>query len=112
MKVIKLQSNDSDSGFTAAESRAKEIAKDELGDNLALVFYNDELKLVSNHGVRCKSTENEYCGAGAYAKSLNADLEVIVGDRFKFYFRHVEDYMTTDRRPASLQYDLEKTGYL
>ncbi|MBT4086890.1 MAG: AF1514 family protein [Deltaproteobacteria bacterium] len=111
MKVIKLESNDQSDVFKSAKLQAKELAQKELGDNMSLVFYNDNLKLVSNHGIKCKVTEKENCGAGAYAKSFDADLEVVVGDHFKFYFRHVEDYLTTDRRDASVQYDLNQTGF-
>jgi hypothetical protein len=112
MKVVKLQEIDQSDDFKSAELQAREVAKNEIGDNMSLVFYNDKLKLVSNHGIKCKVTEKESCGAGAYAKSFDADLEVVVGDYYKFYFRHVEDYLTTDRRDASVQHDLSLTGYL
>ena len=112
MKVVKLQSTDQSDDFKSAEQQAKAIAKKEIGDNMSLVFYNDKLKLVSNHGIKCKASEKESCGAGAYAKAFDADLEVLVGDNYKFYFRHVEDYLTTDRRSASMQHDLSQTGYL
>ncbi|MBU2646406.1 hypothetical protein KKI24_16990 [bacterium] len=113
MKVYKLRPSDHPSNsFDTAEQKAKEIAQDELGDNISLVFYNDDLKLVSNHGVKCKISEKESCGAGAYAKSFDADLEIVVGDRHKFYFRHVEDYLATEGRSAALQHDLNLTGYL
>ena len=111
MKVVKLESSDSSNDFNSAELQAREIADEELGDNMSLVFYNDKLKLVSNHGIKCKVSEKESCGAGAYARSFEADLEVVVGDHYKFYFRHVEDYLTTEGRDASLQHDTKLTGY-
>jgi len=111
MKVVNLQPSDQSIDFHSAELQARDIANEELGDNISLVFYNDDQKLVSNHGIKCKVSEKENCGAGSYARSFDADLEVLVGEKFKFYFRHVEDYQTTERRNASLQYDINSTGY-
>lgn len=112
MKVVELQPNDQSNDFNTAQQRAREVAREELGDNMSLVFYNNDQKLVSNHGIRCKVKEKESCGAGSYARSFNADLEVLVGSYYKFYFRHVEGYQTVERLDSSLQFDINATGYL
>lgn len=105
MKIIKLQSNDGLNDFSSARNRANLIAAEELGDHISLVFYNNDLKLVSNHGVRCGVTEAEDCGAGSYAKAFDADLEVRIDDRYNFYFRQVQDYLSTEGKGPRLQYD-------
>lgn len=105
MKVIQAQSDLAAIDFKSAEIQAREIARKELGDHITLVFYNDDLKLVSNHGIRCGLGESEDCGAASYAKAFDADLEVAVGDQYKFYFRSVKDYLSTEGMGIKLQYD-------
>jgi hypothetical protein len=94
MKVIKIDKVEKNFNFEKAHVIADEKAKAELGDCMNIAFYNDDFKLVSPTLIACSTGNTKDCGAEAYAKSFDAQLEVDVSNRYKFYYRQISDYLT------------------
>lgn len=105
MKQITISEEKKDIRFQKAHELANQKAVSELGDCMNIAYYDGDQKLVSPTLTACSTEEKENCGADSYAKAFEADLEIDVSGRHKFYYRHVQDYETSS--PSVWQGDPE-----